>query len=80
MDTGAHPNSIANDLLTEQWTVDPQAAEKVRPCFTLKDSIDVIEKTNLHVRIGDSSTQAILHIVDKPAVNFLPVASFIDET
>lgn len=65
LDTGVHPNVIAKGFLVEHWTVQQQAARNVYICSSSKDSIDVIVKINLYVRIGDSLVQAIIYIVDK---------------
>lgn len=53
--------------------------ENVHLFSASKDSIDVIGKFNLHVRIVDSLTKATFHILDKLAVNILLVTSFIND-
>lgn len=77
--TGAQRNLIAKDFLSEQWTAHRQAAENVHLRSASKDAVDVSEKINLHVHVGDSLPEEIFHIVDKLAVNILPATSFIDE-
>lgn len=63
----------------DHYTVRRQAAECVYIRFASKESINVIEKIELHVSIGDSSTKAAFNIVDKIAINILLGTSIIDE-
>lgn len=48
-------------------------------CSNCKDSIDVIEKIDLHVSGGESSAQAMFCIVYKLNVKILLGTSFIEE-
>lgn len=77
MDTGAQPNSISKYAFPEHWTVRREAAGNVHLRSAFKDSIAIIGKIDLHVRIGDSLTEGTFRIVDKLALNILLGTSFI---
>lgn len=72
LDTGARTNSITEPFLTEHWTVHGQTAGRALLGFASKDSIECINKIDLHVNNVDYLTEATFTLLTSERSTFPP--------